>query len=277
MGPIMALFDINKEKCVKCGACAEVCPVQIISFNKEKGPKPVKWAEKVCIDCGHCVCVCPKDALSHRSMSPDECLLIEKKLEFTPEQTEQFLRCRRSIRVYQNISVSKKLLTEVIRVASHAPTGHNLQDVSWKVMMNKDEVNNLRDSVIEWMKYLVEENSPLVEVLNVKSILLGHKTGYDVILRGAPHVVVAHAHKDDRIAPSSCTIALTYLDLAATSFGLGTCWAGFLDLALSQWPPAQVVLDLPADHVSLGSLMIGYPKHTYKRMPKRKKPEITWE
>lgn len=51
----------NKEKCIDCGLCSKVCPVNIDVQNKEK----VKDLE--CIDCGICVNKCPKEgALSFK-------------------------------------------------------------------------------------------------------------------------------------------------------------------------------------------------------------------
>ncbi len=272
----MSLFKVDRNKCIKCGACSETCPVFVISFSKEDGPKPAKFAEKACISCGQCVSVCPKDALSHMAMSPEECRIIKDELKISKDQAEQFLMSRRSIRVYQDKKVSKNVLENVIETARYAPTGHNFQNVKWKVIADKNDVVKLKNSVVEWLDYLVKENSPMAQTINARSLVLGCKRGYDLILRDAPHVIVAYGKKEDRLAQISCTIALSHLELAAKAAGLGTCWAGFLDLALSAWPPSEVILDLPDDCASFGSMMIGYPKYTYKRIPKRKKPEILW-
>jgi nitroreductase len=100
--------------------------------------------------------------------------------------------------------------------------------------------------------------------------------GYDVILRDAPAVIVAHADKDNRVAPAACTIALTYLELATTTMGMGACWAGYFNAAATTFPPMQQALALPEDHQTFGSMMVGYPKFRYQRMPSRKEPKITW-
>ena len=72
------------------------------------------------------------------------------------------------------------------------------------------------------------------------------------------------------------TIALSYLDLAASSFGLGTCWAGYFHAAATMWPPMRNAVDLPERHTCFGAMMIGYPKYTYHRLPLRNEPRITW-
>jgi len=66
--------------------------------------------------------------------------------------------------------------------------------------------------------------------------------GEDLILRDAPHVVMAHTPAPDPMGPGAATIAMTYFQLAAAALGLGTCWAGYLQIALgmarlwSSWP-----------------------------------------
>jgi hypothetical protein len=57
---------------------------------------------------------------------------------------------------------------------------------------------------------------------------------------------------------------------------IGGCWAGYFNTAATVFPPMQASLALPADHQVFGSMMIGYPKYRYHRMPCRKEPAITW-
>jgi formate dehydrogenase beta subunit len=62
------ILDVNK--CVLCGLCADVCPVDIISFvpSEEVGGAPGGTAllleEERCIRCALCIERCPPDALS---------------------------------------------------------------------------------------------------------------------------------------------------------------------------------------------------------------------
>ena len=48
------------DACVKCGACADVCPLGIIT---EGDDKYVIDADQ-CVDCGICAAECPNDAIS---------------------------------------------------------------------------------------------------------------------------------------------------------------------------------------------------------------------
>ncbi len=57
---LMDIFVINAEKCVTCGKCAEVCPVDAIS----SGEDAYEIDPETCISCGECAKVCPVDAIS---------------------------------------------------------------------------------------------------------------------------------------------------------------------------------------------------------------------
>lgn len=46
------------EKCIKCGACAEACPVECIA----EGEETYVIDKERCISCGTCAGVCPVDA-----------------------------------------------------------------------------------------------------------------------------------------------------------------------------------------------------------------------
>ena len=52
------MFKVDKEKCVGCGACVNVCPAGAISVKDDKAVISDK-----CVDCGRCVQVCPAGAI----------------------------------------------------------------------------------------------------------------------------------------------------------------------------------------------------------------------
>lgn len=47
------------DACVKCGSCAEVCPVSAIS----EGDTQYIIDADACVDCGTCVGECPNEAI----------------------------------------------------------------------------------------------------------------------------------------------------------------------------------------------------------------------
>jgi nitroreductase len=107
-------------------------------------------------------------------------------------------------------------------------------------------------------------------------MLKAWEMGRDPVLRKAPALVIAYGADDDPMAQPSSMIALTTLELAALSFGLGTCWAGFLYYAAKSSCEVATSLGLPAGHHMCGGMMIGYPEFEYSRIPARKPSRVTW-
>lgn len=274
----MPIFAVDEQKCTRDGLCQAECPAGLVEFDPESDlPRPIPGAHKYCINCGHCVAVCPAGALTHQAMGPQDCPEVQTQWQLSPERVEHFLRSRRSIRSYKQKQVSQEVLQKLIRVASYAPSGHNRQPVHWLVIQNRSSVLQLAEQVIQWMRYMIQEEQPLAQDMHLARVVAAWEAGYDPICRTAPHVIVAHANQKDRTAPAACTIALSYLELAAPSFGLGACWGGFFSAAAQFWPEMQKALELPQGHFSYGAMLLGYPAVKYQRLPLRKQPKITWK
>ena len=272
----MALLTIDEKTCNRDGICSAVCPVGIIDFKKGQLPKASADAAELCIACGHCVAVCPTASLSHAKMAAQECPPVQKDFQLSAQQCEHFLRSRRSIRTYQDKPVPREEIARLITVASHSPSGHNTQSPRWRVIDNRAQIQKLASIVIDWMGWMVENQPEIAVDLHMARAIRRWENGTDVILRGAPAVVVAHAGKTDRTAPAACTIALATMELAAMSMGLGTCWAGYFWASSLSFPPMVKALALPEGHQSFGALMLGYPRFAYHRLPLRKPPVISW-
>jgi len=273
----MTLFSVDSQTCRRDGSCAAVCPMKIIHFAEDGSPPwPGPDAEELCIACGHCVAVCPHGALSHRKVPPDVCPPMGKDWPLSRNAVSALLRGRRSIRVFRERPVEPGLVEELIALAAHAPSAHNMQPVRWLVVSGQERIQPIAGLVVAWMRSLIAAASPLAETFHMARTVLQWESGKDPIARQAPCLVVAHAAKDARLAATACTIALTYLELAAPSHGLGACWAGYINTAANLSPPLLQALDLPEEHLSYGVMMLGYPKYTYHRIPKRKAPSIIW-
>lgn len=54
-------YRIDKENCIACGACEDVCPVTCISEEKD-GKRLIN--EDLCISCGACADACPVDCIA---------------------------------------------------------------------------------------------------------------------------------------------------------------------------------------------------------------------
>ncbi|MFZ5597382.1 MAG: nitroreductase family protein [Bacillota bacterium] len=270
----MSLFTVDQGKCKKDGICASECPIKILRLGEEGFP--MMLAEAFCIRCGHCVSVCPQGAITLKGMKPEDLTGVQDSLLPSPEQVAHFLSSRRSIRTYKDKAVDRETLEKVIGIANYAPSGHNMQPVEWLVVENRDEVKRLSGIVVDWMRYMIKEKPEMAKPLHMDMVVAGWDMGMDIITRGAPHVVLAHGSKKNPTSRDACTIALTYLELASYSLGLGGCWAGYLGIAAAVFPPMIQALGLPEGNQVYGAMMLGYPKFKYHRIPTRKTPVVTW-
>ncbi|RPH86673.1 MAG: 4Fe-4S dicluster domain-containing protein [Deltaproteobacteria bacterium] len=273
----MSLFSIDQKKCKRDGICAAECPAQIIvQADKKSFPSLLLHGEEFCINCGHCVAVCPHDAITLSTMPLAACPPIERNILPKADALKQLLLARRSIRQYKKTPVSNKLLTELIDTARYAPTGSNKQQVSWMVFQKPEDVHKLAAQVIDFMKMMLPVTTDEATVRRFQRIVNAWDNGRDRIMRGAPHLIVVHSPSDLSFPAADCAIALTYLELYASTKGLGTCWAGYFTAAAGLHEPLIQVLNLPAGHLCFGAVMLGYPQYRYHRIPTRNEPLITW-
>jgi len=273
----MSLLIVDESKCKQDGFCVRDCPTAIIRLkDKESYPEMLPGGEQSCLTCGHCVAVCPHGALSHKMVPLGDCPPIQKELGINEAQVVQFLRSRRSIRLFKDQPVEKEKIKKLIEIARYAPTASNTQLVKWLVFNDKDTIKGFARMAADWARALLEKDPQAAKFPYIPGIVAAWDAGYDAMLRGAPAVVVASAPKEDLNGTVNLTLALSYLELAAPSMGLGTCWAGLLKGALLGWPPLQKAIGLPEDHTHYYPMMLGYPKAKYFRLPQRKPPKITW-
>jgi nitroreductase/NAD-dependent dihydropyrimidine dehydrogenase PreA subunit len=273
----MSLLTVDEEKCKRDGICVSECPARVIQMaSLEECPEPVSDAEEYCLACGHCVSVCPHGALSLNWLTPDDCSPLHSEISLTPDQAEQFLRSRRSIRTFRGRPVEREKLEKLLEIACYAPSAKNRQPWHWLVVEDTEEVRRLAGMVVDWMKGIIEMDRELGETLGLVRVVESWERGDERVCRGAPHVIIVHGDKDWAFGSEDGALALDYLSLFAPTLGLGTCWGGFFYTAVNQHPPLFERLDLPADHRALGAMMVGYPKFSYKRLPRRNPPRLRW-
>jgi nitroreductase/NAD-dependent dihydropyrimidine dehydrogenase PreA subunit len=273
----MNLITIDKEKCNQDGFCVSECPTRIIQLDPvKKYPVPLPDFSEACLKCGHCVTICPTGALSLDWLDPENCSPIIDELRVTPEQAEQFLCGRRSIRSFKKKTVPDSIIKKLVGIACSAPSAKNQQPWHWTVVRNPDEVRRLAGMVIDWMRKITRHDPQMAEARGFARPIAAWDNGDERICRGAPHIIVAHADKNWIFGPEDSALALSLLDLYATSIGLGACWGGYFYKAVNAYPPLFKALGLPENHQAFGAVMLGYPKFSYRRIPIRKRPRIEW-
>ena len=72
----MSNIVFNKEKCIKCGACAKDCITYSIEFDNEGFPLISQDGNERCISCQHCFAICPVGAITFDNKNEIYCLVL---------------------------------------------------------------------------------------------------------------------------------------------------------------------------------------------------------
>lgn len=272
----MAHIIVDQDLCTKCGICVKVCPSNIIDPADEFHLPQVKEENiSSCLYCGHCEAFCPSQALVLNLLPDEKVPLPADSGNISPEDIAFYLKKRRSVRHFTREPVPREKILEVLDIARYAASGTNGQPVQWLVVHDPEEVRKIAGFTIEWMRTLLNTPHPMSGY--VPMLISAWEHGYDIICRGAPHLLFAHIPEDNPIASIDATIALTHFDIAAPAFGIGTCWAGFVAAASMFYEPLQKELGIPAGRKFAYAMMFGYPQYKAYGIPRRKPLEVMWK
>ncbi len=272
----MPKIIVDKNLCTRCNICTTVCIMGIIEKSTDSGfPSTNEEKKDYCLKCGHCESFCAQKALTLD-------FLLEEKINTTPldgqiepHNLALYIKKRRSARHFNSKPVSKELISQIIDVARYAPSGGNSQPVKWLVIHNRSEVKRIAGLTVDWMRTIQNTSHPLAPY--VSHIISMWDNGVDLISNNAPHLLFAHIpHTEPICDPTEAVIAMTHFDIAAPSFGLGTCWAGFIKMATDEYKPLQDALSLPNDRKAACAMMFGYSSYKVESIPRRNRLDITW-
>lgn len=271
----MPQIIIDQTRCNKCNICSKVCVTEIIQKADEvRFPSIDESKSSYCIKCGHCESFCAQKALTLDYMIEEK---VDADLEGLVSQSNLslYLKKRRSIRNFTKKSIDKELLSQLIDVARYAASGGNQQPVKWHIIYDSARVQQIAKLTIDWMRTIQNTSHPLASY--VESLIINWDNGRDRICNNAPHLIFAHTPDlGPYYNPTDALIALTHIDIAAPAFGLGTCWAGFVMLALYNYKPLLEAVGLPEGRRAACPLMIGYSSYKIVSIPRRAPVDITW-
>lgn len=260
----MNLITVNQEKCIACGLCVNVCPERVLKLSS-KGPEEICPAD--CLACGHCVAICPKEALDN-SKTPLAKQCRSPFPPLSPEAAANFIRSRRSIRVYKQTPVPREKLVDLVNIAHYAPSGHNLQGISYVLVDDRKRI----DTAIQIAVAELEKDNVLSNFTKIY-----REERVDTILRGAPSLILATADSEFLRARENTLLSFAYLELYAPALGLGSCWAGIFErIARKNDSPLLELFAIPKTKQITGAVMVGYPKYTYPRQVDRNPLEYTF-
>ncbi len=264
----MPLFTIDQDRCAGDGLCVRACPASLVRQDTPGGfPVPLPGRAAHCIRCGHCVAACPTGAFRHALLPPEAFEPIRRANLPSFAAVTHLLQSRRSCRNYAPAPLDREELTGLFTAVAHAPTGHNARPVKFVVVEGQERMAEVLNGVVEWMRAEVAAETTMAATLHLAGAIRAVGKGRDVVLRGAPHVVVAYAPREGILPVLDAAIATSWLEIAAHAKGLGACWCGYLVFALAVHPPLSSLLGIPEDHQGYAALLLGRPSQRPVSIP----------
>lgn len=249
---------LDQSRCIRCKACEADCPARVFSHDSDGS---IQVDDKNCMHCGHCFAVCPAGAITLDNHTPgSQPPVVSAPL--SDIQRDMLFRGRRSVRDYRPEPVAGEMLSRALELANNAPTARHQREVHWTIINGRENVLPIMQEVAEVLSHT---NTPYARLLALV------EKGLDPILRGAPCLALAHTDPWDW-AEVDCSAAITYMELALHSMGMGTCWSGIVIAALRLGPLKSI--PLPEGHMAYAGLMIGYPKVSFRFLAPRNTPNV---
>jgi len=255
------MIQINENNCTRCGLCVRECPLGLIVSETGAVPRPGDRIEH-CIACGHCVAICPGAAISlPEDFGP------AREFDNTAPAMLELIRRRRSIRRFQKMDVDRQILERILDALAYAPSARNGRPVHLTIIQGADRVKALSEKIAGWLGTKGGFYASFAKLW---------AKGIDAINCSAPCVIIASTDPECMVPQVDSAIALTTFELAASSHGLGTCWAGITALAMNEHPEAAALAGIPEGHRVWAAMMVGHPAVEYRRLPPRKPVSVTW-
>ncbi len=269
---------IQLENCTRCLKCVKDCPSDAIDI--EEGS-----INSTCIHCGHCVAICPESTIF-----PDSDTITE--LQGNPVSASSFQQLSAGIRTcrsYTSREVDEFTLNLLVENMKHYPSASNARPVEITIVRSRDLIEKLNNQTAEnLIKTIRIFTSPvlmpilqvLAPKLNLKSLknykkrfIAKHTPESSLVCHHAPAVIIFHAPVTKySLAGADANIWATYTSIYANTLGLGSCFNGFILMAMSRSKAMRKEFGLPDKHQVYASLLIGHPKVKYKNEAGRDKP-----
>lgn len=240
-------IKIEKESCIKCGKCAQVCPSGIMV--KDESSKEINLIHpEHCIGCGHCVDVCPSDSVIHSDFPAEHVHPIDYSQMPTPEQVMLLIKSRRSNRTITSKPVPQELLEQIVEAARYAPTATNSRQISFTLITEPEKLlqisnytigvfNSLAKLLLNpvvklFLKPFLQDTYKYVPMF--ESLKQEHAEGKDPILRKATALLIIHTPKSNRFGCEDANLAYQNASLMAQSLGVSQVYMGFVLTAIKE-------------------------------------------
>lgn len=279
-------LKIDPAKCISCGKCVDFCHTGAIVRDGSS----YRIIEEFCFECYHCYAVCPMEAL----ILPETEGLAQMNID--KSELEKILFTRRTSRIYKDTPLPAEIINRLIDAACYAPSVVVKRGREFVVITDPEIMNRIKEMTLNFYKTILEfsKNEEFLKHLQMKmpekfnlinneelirrTIILVEKMkkGEDTLFYDAPCLIVVTAGKDSILPQDNCCYALYNMVLLAHSLGIGSCLNGIIINSINFQPDLKNLLKIPDTHKAYAASVFGYPACEIKKIPPRKRENITW-
>ncbi|MCQ2379520.1 MAG: nitroreductase family protein [Victivallaceae bacterium] len=252
------MVKINRSKCIGCLECVRECPNSSITRGDDGFPQ----TGASCIGCQHCLAVCPEGAVSVDVVSANDVKAANGPIP-SPDEMENLIRQRRSIRRYHDENVPKETMDRLLDALRYSPTGCNDHRLFFSVVDDKSKMQFFRDCTNGIVRILLRTG--ILQLLRPSLVGFFADLDSDPVFRHAPHMIVACTPRNAPCAKVDPIIALSEFELLANSLGVGTLWCGFAKHAFAISRKMRKALGMPAGYKVGYVMLFGLPAVSYAR------------
>jgi nitroreductase len=241
--------------------------------------------------------ICPTKSVTVEGLSYESDFFDLPAEAWTEDSFGSLIASRRSVRAFQDKPVPREDLQKIVDAISRAPMGYPPHKIEIVIVQNRETIEKALLIIIGMYEKLAKmmDHSIMGFLLKRKlkpeviKALTEHvlpslryrlpdmKAGRgDTITRGAPALILFHAHRASGNHSEDVLIALTYGLLSAHALGLGATAIGLVPPVIERSPELRGLFQIPAENEVLASMIVGYPKHRFKRGIRRELPGVKW-
>jgi NAD-dependent dihydropyrimidine dehydrogenase PreA subunit/nitroreductase len=275
-------IEIDINKCVGCGRCANECPCDCLVVQDKK---VLLIQNSTCLSCGHCGAVCSENAIKSSYSGRKHFLITNFDADLSPEQ---LLFCKkRSVRAFKTNEISDNILTKLVEFAEKAPSAENIRSRKYFVLNNEDKINQVINCIRSDYKKLVRVLNPvtlniikivkkdyykeLKKLVSVSKKIILTESSKEYIFGKSHCIVCIAAPKRNLFSRDDCIGAQHYMMLYGQTKNIDSFIVGF---AQSAHKKIEHVLDVPKDYSIYAISAFGYSKYEYVKDIKYPIPEI---
>ena len=289
------LHVVDLETCTGDGLCAAVCPEDALKIVDERAATVETRADS-CIFCGQCVAVCPTESLKIPELPLEDFHRLEK-MPFGYYQLLDFLKLRRSVRVFKDRPVERGVIEKILDAAATAPMGIPPHTTEMVVIDKREELDFLLRELVKDYELMVKGfSNPVARSLIrlsvgkedfgvLKNHIVDkarhaneeyHRDGVDRYMYNAPALMIFHGNRWTMSYEENAHLVCHHSMLAAVSLGLGTTIIGLIPPIVDRSQVLRKRYGIPKDNKVLTSLILGYPKIKYRQSIRRDLARVTY-